>query len=81
MQYVDDTVARQVAAMKNSILSEQSSMISQAIGNIGMSNNSVINKRSGDINFNVEHYHNDNKTPIEQTAKELGHFANQQKVD
>lgn len=75
---VSSQVANQMQALKNLVLGQQQQMYQLAGAMAGVVNNSS-SIREGDINFNVEHYHNDRKDSIKETAEELGFYAKRKK--
>ncbi|WP_252247449.1 phage tail tape measure protein [Clostridium sp. ZBS4] len=75
---VSGQVANQMSILRNMVQGQQQQMYALAGAMAGTTNNSS-SIREGDINFNVEHYHNDNKTSIKETAEELGFYAQRKK--
>ena len=75
---VKSRVSEQMQALKNLVLGQQQQMYQLAGAMAGVVNNSS-SIREGDINFNVEHYHNDRKDSIKETAEELGFYAKRKK--
>ncbi|MBN1052192.1 phage tail tape measure protein [Clostridium botulinum] len=75
---VSSQVANQMSILRNIVQGQQQQMYALAGAMAGTTNNSS-SIREGDINFNVEHYHNDNKTSIKETAEELGFYARRKK--
>ncbi|NFH91426.1 phage tail tape measure protein, partial [Clostridium botulinum] len=82
LKAIKDEVSNQVMGpletLRNMVLGQQQQMYALAGAMAGTTNNSS-SIREGDINFNVEHYHNDNKTSIKETAEELGFYAQRKK--
>ena len=75
---VSSQVANQMQALKNLVLGQQQQMYQLAGAMAGVVNNSS-SVREGDVNFNVEHFHNDRETSIEDIAGELYDYKQRKK--
>lgn len=75
---VSSQVANQMQALKNLVLGQQQQMYQLAGAIAGAVNNSS-SIREGDINFNVEHFHNDREASIEDIAGELYDYKQRKK--
>lgn len=65
-------VSNQMAALKAMVVGQQQQMYALAGAMAGNTTNNTSSIREGDINFNVEHFHNDNGQSIESISSELG---------